>query len=100
MRKFVIGHQSNRAMAKQACEQFGKGWKVTRTTNHTLVCSKVSSLLNCHSCDTWRLLVWKDGACDKLVDSKCNPNMTKAGNYYCGFDPCAKYDNLRYGGKW
>ena len=87
-------------MAKLACEQFGIGWKVTRKTNHSLVCSKVSSLLNCHNCDTWRLLVWRDGACDKLIDSKCNPNMTKAGHYYCGYDPCAKYGNLSYGGKW
>ena len=86
--------------AKQACKQFGIGWKVTRQTNNSLVCSKVSWLLNCHKCDTWRLLVWKDGACEKLIDSKCNQNMTKAGEYYCGNEPCQRYGNLRYGGKW
>ena len=100
IRKFVTGHELNLARAKLACEKFGVGWNVTRKTNHSLVCSKVSSLLNCHNCDKWRLLVWRDGACDKLVSSKCNPNMTKAGDYYCGYDPCAKYGNLRYGGKW
>ena len=88
--------------AIKACKQLSEGWKVTRKTHNSLVCSKVPWYKNCHKCDTWRLFVWEDGACEKLRNdqSKCNPNMTKAGNYYCGYEPCQKSGRLKFGGKW
>ena len=64
------------------------------------MCSKVPSGKNCQKCDIWRLYVWEDGACDKLLKSKCNPNMTKSGNYYCGYEPCHRDGILQYGGSW
>ena len=86
-------------IAEKTCKQFGKEWKITRTTPGSLVCSKVSYLLNCHNCTTWRLLVWEDGACDKLASSRCRSNTTKAGEYYCGYSPC-KTGDLVHGGQW
>lgn len=44
--------------------------------------------------------MWEDGACDKLNKSKCKPNMTKAGKYYCGYEPCRKDGYLQFGGDW
>ena len=86
--------------AIKECDKLGDGWNVTRTTGHSLVCSKVPYLKNCQKCDAWRLFAWEDGACEKLIKSKCNPNMTKAGKYYCGYEPCRKYGVLQYGGDW
>ena len=48
--------------AQIACESFGRRWRITRTTPGSVVCSIVSSDKNCHDCNSWRLLVWKDGA--------------------------------------
>ena len=86
-------------VAEKTCKQFGKEWKITRTTPGSLVCSKVSYLLNCHNCESWRLLVWEDGACDKLAVSRCRSNTTRAGEYYCGYSPC-KTGDLVHGGHW
>ena len=84
-----------------ACKELGNGWKVTRKTSGSIVCSKVSFLKNCQKCDVWRLYVWEDGACDKLRKSRCNRNMTKAGKYYCGYEPCRiQHSLLQYGGEW
>ena len=85
--------------AKTACESFGRRWKITRKTSGSAVCSTVPSDKNCHGCNSWRLLVWEDGACDRLRPSKCRFNNTKAGKYYCGYDPC-KTGDLVYGGIW
>ena len=89
----------NAEAAQTACESFGYGWKITRTTPGSVVCSTVSFDKNCQDCNSWRLLVWKDGACDRLRSSKCRFNSTKAGKYYCGYDPCESGD-LVYGGMW
>ena len=87
--------------AMTACKELGNGWKVTRKTSGSIVCSKVSFLKNCQKCDVWRLYVWEDGACDKLRKSRCNRNMTKAGKYYCGYEPCRiQHSLLQYGGEW
>ena len=85
--------------AEKACKTFGKEWKITRKTLGSSVCSTVPSDRNCHSCDSWRLLVWEDGACDRLVSSQCRSNITKSGNYYCGYDPC-QGGELVYAGVW
>ena len=89
----------NAEAAQTACESFGRRWRITRKTPGSAVCSIVTSDKNCHGCNSWRLLVWKDGACDRLRSSKCRFNSTKAGKYYCGYDPCLSGD-LVYGGMW
>ena len=85
--------------AKEACKRFGNDWNATHPTQGSVICSKISYLQNCHSCDTWRLLVWKDGACDLLNHRNCRSNATKAGHFYCGYSPC-KTGDLVYGGPW
>ena len=88
--------------AEEACRRFGSDWNVTRETEGSLVCSTVSWSKNCNTCDSWRLLVWEDGACDISKHdpySKCRNNATLAGTYYCGYDPCIG-GNLTYGGIW
>ena len=87
--------------AVNKCSTFGEGWKVTRKTMGAAVCTKgdTSPLDNCHGCDSWRLLVWADGACDRLLPKDCRFNTTKAGNYYCGYAPCEDGD-LSTGGAW
>ena len=89
----------NAEAAQTACESFGRRWRITRTTPGSVVCSTVSFDKNCHDCNSWRLLVWKDGACDRLRSSKCRSNNTRAGKYYCGYKPCDSGD-LVYGGIW
>ena len=85
--------------ATKACEELGNGWKVTRKTGGSIVCSKVEHWKNCQKCDVWRLYVWEDGACEKLQNSRCTPYMTKSGKYYCGYEPC-RNGVLQYGGEW
>ena len=85
--------------AKKKCKSFGDNWKITRRTGGSAVCSTVSYLKNCHTCDSWRLLVWEDGACDRLLPSMCRSNSTITGNYYCGYDPC-RTGSLTFGGVW
>ena len=85
--------------AEEACKTLGKDWKITRKTSGSAVCSTVSWDKNCHGCDSWRLFVWKDESCDMLISSKCRFKTTKAGNYYCGYDPCTSGD-LVHGGLW
>ena len=94
-----VGQALGLESAEMACKTFGKEWKITRRTSGSAVCSTVPSLQNCHDCESWRLLVWEDGACDRLVSSKCRFDTTKSGNYYCGYDPCNGGD-LVQGGLW
>ena len=94
-----IGQALGLESAEMACKTFGKEWKITRRTPGSAVCSTVPSLQNCHGCESWRLLVWEDGACDRLVPSKCRFDTTKSGNYYCGYNPCTG-GNLVQGGLW
>ena len=85
--------------AENACKALGEDWKISRKTQGSLVCSTVSHYQNCQSCDSWRLLVWENGFCDRLQPSKCRFNTTRSGNFYCGYEPCETGD-LKYGGKW
>ena len=94
------GYQLGLSDAMKECNELGDGWSITRKTGHSIVCSKVSYLKNCQNCDVWRLYAWEDGACEKLNKNKCNPNMTKAGKYYCGYEPCRKGGALKFGGDW
>ena len=99
---FKLGHELNLKGAKSACKLFGSKWKMTRKTEGSLVCSTVPWYKNCNKCDSWRLLVWIDGACDiSKYDpySKCRNNATLTGHYYCGYDPC-KSGDLSDGGTW
>ena len=93
----ILGPDLERA--ENACKAFGEDWKISRKTQGSLVCSTVAHYQNCQSCDSWRLLVWENGFCDRLVASKCRFNTTRSGNFYCGYEPC-KTGDLKYGGKW
>ena len=88
--------------AEKACKSFGTRWKITRKAHGAAVCSTVSWEKNCNKCDSWRLLVWNDGACEKIKNdaTKCQSNITKGGHFYCGHDPCTPYGDLSYGGTW
>ena len=93
----VLG--ANLKEAEKLCNGLGENWKITRKTKGSAVCSTVPHYENCHGCESWRLLVWEDGACDKLLSNRCRFNNTESGNYYCGYEPC-KDGDLKYGGIW
>ena len=99
---FKLDDWLNLEGAKAACSSIGSNWKVTRTTEGSLVCSTVPWSENCNDCDSWRLLVWRDGACEISAHdtySKCKSAATKAGHFYCGYKPC-KGGDLTHGGIW
>ena len=78
--------------AMQACTNMG--WTVKWTSAKSLVCTKgsVAKGDNCNKCDTWRLLVWKDGGTDMSPDGQTY--KTKAGRSYGGHSPCKGGWNL------
>ena len=82
--------------AEATCKSYGTPWTITRKAYGAAVCSTVGWLDNCNNCDSWRLLVWNDGAC---ADFYCRSNRTKAGHFYCGNEPCEP-GNFLYGGTW
>ena len=86
--------------ARRACVLFGSDWKVVKEGSGSLVCSKGNTGVgaNCNSCDTWRVVVWKDGSPDPHYDSKTY--STFAGYYYGGHDPCSTEDTLGQGYLW
>lgn len=90
--------------ATRACQNFGNGWSVARTTNKALVCTKnsVSWHANCNSCETWRLLVWKSGGYEFYDNDQYHGYLvsTVPGRYYGGRQPCAHGDNHQFCGKW
>ena len=88
--------------AKRACQNFGKDWKVDRTRDRALICTKDTRWLsNCDSCSSWRMLVWEDGGFeyDKGIVLNDDPS-TVAGKYYGGHDPCEYGDNYPLCGSW
>ena len=96
----TLGLTAKNAATK--CTSFGKDWKVSRNTMGASICTKgdTSPYDNCHGCDSWRILVWKDGACDRLLPKDCRFNTTTvAGNYYCGYEPCQD-GHLSAGASW
>ena len=89
--------------ARRACLSYGSDWKVDKEGSGALICTKgsVSSGNNCNNCDTWRLIVWKDGSpmpfhCADYTD----PVSTVAGYYYRALDPCECGDNYGQGHRW
>ena len=86
--------------ARRACKSFGSDWKVDKESSGALICTKGSKGAgdNCDACDTWRLVVWKDGSKDPKCDSYTY--TTYAGYYYGGHEPCVCGDNLRQGNLW
>ena len=88
--------------ARTACQKFGSNWKETYTTDGSIVCSTVPFTKVCNKCDSWRLLVWTDGAYEVRKNDNYNTwekAATSAGHYYCGHNPC-KGGDLTYGGTW
>ena len=70
-----------------------------------LVCTlnSLSWYSYCNNCDTWRLLVWKDGGHAHeagYIHFQGITVSTKAGKYYGGLDPCAWGDNFPLCGEW
>ena len=101
---FQIDSPLNLESARATCSSFGSNWNVTRTTEGSIVCSNVPWHRNCETCDSWRLLVWIDGACeigkyDPYSKCKTSGKTTKAGQFYCGYNPC-KGGDLTHGGTW
>ena len=90
--------------ATKACLNFGMEWRVSKTTPEALICTKESTHPgdNCDTCDTWRLLVLKDGGYDTAIGphSYPFPVSTVSGSYYGGHSPCVSGDNFPYCGKW
>jgi len=78
--------------AKQAC--VAKGWAVKWESSSSLICTKggVGAGNNCNKCDTWRLMVWKNGGTDQ--SSSGQTYHTKAGHSYAGHSPCRSGWNL------
>ena len=78
--------------AKQACMRMG--WSVKWESDSSLICTKgdVYYGSNCNKCDTWRLMVWKDGGSDMSQGGETY--ATKAGHSYGGHSPCMPGWNL------
>ena len=58
---------------------------------------------NCNKCDTWRMLVWQNGAHEHEQGYSSYNSLrvsTKAGKYYGGHNPCRYEDNFPLCGEW
>ena len=99
MTKTILDSQA----AIKACLNFGDGWKVSKTTKDTLICTKPPATWenNCYTCKTCRMLVWKDGGNEYscTLEPWCSVS-TVAGSYYGGHQPCELGDNHPYCGMW
>ena len=96
-------HQLGFEDAIKACNSFEGNWTVTRKAHGSIICSTVPWTKNCNKCNTWRMLVWMDGACEKIKNdfTPCKANLnTKIGHYYCGHNPCTDSGDFLYGGVW
>lgn len=97
---------SNHIILEKACRNFGDDWKVDKTTDRALVCTKgtVTWGLNCNSCSDWRLLVWENGGFEldrfDLDYRYMDDPSTIANKYYGGHNPCATGDNYQLCGDW
>ena len=78
--------------ARAYCSALGSDWSVQYTdiSGGSLYCLKDGTITNsnCNDCDTYRIVVWKDGGGETKHDSGSYPFQTKAGNVYSGHDPC------------
>lgn len=102
----------NEQSARAACKQFGAAWSVDKVTDGSLVCTKDDTRWenNCDTCNTWRLIVWKDGGIEytkgtSWYNARAKASKfhftTKAGKYYAGHDPCVgRTDNFPLCGNW
>ena len=100
----TLNHYFDITTAKIACQSFGKDWKVDHTTDRALVCTKENTRWtdNCHSCSSWRMLVWADGGFefDKGYSRQLDDPATVAGKYYGGHEPCNYGNNYPLCGDW
>ena len=86
-----------------ACQKFGQGWKVNKNAKvnkrGAMICTKDETVPHdsCNDCQTWRMIVWKDGA---HTDKNDKHYSTQAGKYYGGHQPCTAGDNYRSCGRW
>jgi len=91
--------------AEKACQAFGNGWSVNVVRDGSLVCT-LNSLewrKNCNNCETWRLVVWKEGAHEETAGYSAYNGIhfsTIAGKYYGGYDPCMVGDHFPLCGEW
>ena len=91
--------------AEKACREFGIGWSVSVVRDGSLVCTRspYTWVNNCHTWETWRLVVWKDGAHEfDAGGSRYDgiPVSSKSGKYYGGHEPCEIADNFPLRGQW
>ena len=84
--------------ATDRCRAFGSEWGVNKETDGSVVCTKSGTAWNsnCNACDTWRLVVWNNGA-NEYGNAAYS---TIAGKYYAGHSPCVSGDNLPVCGTW
>ena len=89
MKYSVTGYPLTLEGARNACNGFGKSWSFHTETSTSLSCTKGSTRLedNCN-CDSYRILVWEDGADDFGSDIIRVSGSTVAGHYYGGHSPC------------
>jgi len=83
---------------RDACAALGGAWSVRWTGEGALVCGTVGAGSDCNGCDTWRLMVWENGAKDQASGGA--DYQTVAGSYYGGHSPCTVGWNLPLCGDW
>ena len=94
----VIGYPLSNQGARDACKGFGPSWSFGEETKASLSCAKPPATPKdiCNNCSSYRLLVWEDGADERGR----NLYSTVAGQYYGGYSPCTRSNNLPYCGDW
>lgn len=84
---------NSESRARLYCETLGSEWSVKHVdVKGSLYCLKGTTPTgsDCNSCDTYRIVVWKDGAGETMNDSGSYPFNTVAGTVYGGHKPCKK----------
>jgi len=84
--------------AIEKCESWDGPWSVVWNSGRALICATVSAGNNCNQCDSWRLMVWDNGATDQSPNGEVY--ATEAGQYYGGHSPCKAGWNLPHCGSW
>ena len=90
----VYGATPSQASAESYCGSLGSTWSIgyTDAGGGSLYCLKdgTTSDSNCDSCDTYRIVVWKDGGGETKHDTTSYPFNTIAGNVYSAHTtPCS-----------
>ena len=85
---------ADQAAAEAYCNSLGSTWSIgyTDAGGGSLYCLKdgTTSDSNCDSCDTYRIVVWKDGGGETKHDTTSYPFNTIAGNVYSAHTtPCS-----------